>query len=89
VKKTRPANPADQGLEGFAEAAPGRPMHCDRVVLACSDLCRIDHCSCGHLHLSIGPVTLRVDANVLAHLCATLGEARRQLLLQGATPFSH
>lgn len=36
--------------------------------LAALPSCRVDLCTCGNLHLHIGPVTMRVTAEVLAQL---------------------
>ena len=36
--------------------------------LAALTACRIDQCTCGHLHLHVGPVTLRVTPDVLEQL---------------------
>ncbi|NOK32141.1 hypothetical protein D7W79_22875 [Corallococcus exercitus] len=36
-------------------------------------------CSCGHIHLAVGPVTLRLEEDVLRALGHTLVEAIQQL----------
>ncbi|NOJ79852.1 hypothetical protein HNV28_16130 [Myxococcus xanthus] len=36
-------------------------------------------CSCGHIHLAMGPVTIRVEEEVLRAIGMTLAEALQQL----------
>ncbi|MEW5853688.1 MAG: hypothetical protein AB2A00_33240 [Myxococcota bacterium] len=53
---------------------------CRRTSLAQSPLCRIEVCGCGHLHLTVQAVTLRLDAGAFEHLTAQMGEALYQLV---------
>lgn len=41
--------------------------------------CRVDLCSCGHVHLGIGPLTLRIEPEALRIIGAALSEANRRL----------
>lgn len=44
-------------------------------MLAVGDFCSVEGCGCGTLHVSVGPVTLRLRADVVASVWRTLGEA--------------
>lgn len=52
---------------------------CCRRTLAQSQSSRVDLCSCGHVHLSIGPVTLRLEPVVLQSISTVLDQAVEQL----------
>ncbi|RKH59528.1 hypothetical protein D7V93_14715 [Corallococcus llansteffanensis] len=52
---------------------------CCRAVLAQSPCAEVTRCSCGHIHLAVGPVTLRLEEDVLRALGHTLLEAIHQL----------
>jgi hypothetical protein len=39
----------------------------------------VTRCSCGHIHLAVGPVTLRLEEDVLRALGHTVLEAVQQL----------
>lgn len=52
---------------------------CCRRTLAQSQSSRVDLCSCGHVHLSIGPVTLRLEPMVLQNIHMVLDQAVEQL----------
>lgn len=45
---------------------------CEKQVLAKTNVCIVERCSCGSVHVTIGPVTLRLDEQ-------TLGDAARAL----------
>ena len=49
-------------------------VECERTVLARGPCTELARCSCGHVHLTVGPVTLRLDDTVLAALLLTLHE---------------
>jgi len=49
-----------------------------RSRLAEGPVCMVEECSCGVLHLSIGPVTLRLQSDAVESMWATLGEALRR-----------
>ena len=53
--------------------------HCHRTLLAQSPGAEVARCSCGHIHVSVGPVTIRMDAETLHAAWHTLGEALRSL----------
>jgi hypothetical protein len=48
---------------------------CQRVRLCQGDCAEVSRCDCGHLHVSVGPMTLRVEEAVLRSLSETLGRA--------------
>ncbi|WP_223632278.1 hypothetical protein [Corallococcus sp. EGB] len=52
---------------------------CCRAVLARGPCAEVTRCSCGHIHLAVGPVTLRLEEDVLRALGHTLMEAIHQL----------
>ncbi len=41
--------------------------------------CRIDRCSCGNIHVNIGPFTLRLDPAVFSLVSRALGDADQAL----------
>ena len=55
---------------------------CTRRTLAASDFTRVERCSCGSVHVTIGAVTLRLASSAIPALAATLGDAARALVLQ-------
>lgn len=57
---------------------------CCRAVLARGPCAEVTRCSCGHIHLAVGPVTLRLEEDVLRALGHTLVEAIHQLELPPA-----
>lgn len=60
---------------------------CCRAVLAQSPCAEVTRCSCGHIHLAVGPVTLRLEEDVLRALGHTLLEAIQQL--EAPAPHAH
>lgn len=52
---------------------------CPRSVLAESEHCRLAHCACGIVHLTMGPLTLRLEPEVLEALADTCTRAARAL----------
>jgi len=55
-------------------AAPCRPR-----ILAERSLVRVDLCGCGQVHVSIGPLTVRLGRAQYQTLCSTLFAAMEQL----------
>lgn len=60
--------------------APGHsfaPRHstCTRTRLAESEVAAVDYCECGHMHLHLGPFSLRITPEALSGLLGTLGHA--------------
>lgn len=51
--------------------------HCrpQRALLAEGPFCKVEACECGTMHVSLGPITLRLRADVVESLWVTLGEA--------------
>lgn len=47
-------------------------MGCGRTLLASSATCRIERCACGTLHVSLGPMTLRLEREAASDLAVTL-----------------
>ena len=52
---------------------------CGKTVLARGPCAEVTRCTCGHLHLAMGPVTLRLEEEVLRAIGLTLLEAMQQL----------
>ena len=52
---------------------------CERTVLSRGPCTELSRCSCGHAHLTVGPVTLRLDEGVLKALLLTLCEGLPRL----------
>ncbi|ATB31694.1 hypothetical protein [Melittangium boletus] len=52
---------------------------CCRTILARGPSAEVARCSCGHIHLSIGPVTIRLDEDSLHAAWHTVGDALRAL----------
>ncbi len=53
--------------------------HCCRTLLARSPSAEVARCTCGHIHLSLGPVTIRMDEGTLHAAWHTLGDALKAL----------
>lgn len=52
---------------------------CGKTVLARGPCAEVTRCTCGHIHLAMGPVTLRVEEEVLRAIGLTLAEALHNL----------
>lgn len=52
---------------------------CGKTVLARGPCAEVTRCTCGHLHLAMGPVTIRLEEEVLRAISLTLLEAMQQL----------
>jgi len=52
---------------------------CGKTVLARGPCAEVTRCTCGHLHLAMGPVALRLEEDVLRAIGVTLVEAIQQL----------
>lgn len=52
---------------------------CCKTVLAQGPCAEVTRCSCGHIHLSLGPVTIRLEEEVLKAIGLTMAEALRNL----------
>ena len=48
---------------------------CRSTVLASGPCAEVARCSCGHVHLNLGPLTIRLEDSVLRAVTITLGEA--------------
>lgn len=55
------------------------PATCQRTILASNPGSEVARCSCGHIHVSLGPVTIRMDEDTLHTAWHTLGDALRVL----------
>ncbi len=56
-----------------------RGQGCGKTVLARGPCAEVTRCTCGHLHLAMGPVTIRMEEEVLRATCLTLLEALQAL----------
>lgn len=63
---------------------------CDpqRQTLARGSMCSVDRCSCGILHVNIGPFSMRLEAAVVESLWRTLGEALHSVGRPASLPSS-
>ncbi|WP_342375648.1 hypothetical protein NVS55_30760 [Myxococcus stipitatus] len=52
---------------------------CGKKVLARGPCAEVTRCTCGHIHLAMGPVTIRVEEEVLRAIGMTLAEAVQHL----------
>ncbi|QSQ13624.1 hypothetical protein [Myxococcus landrumensis] len=52
---------------------------CGKKVLARGPCAEVTRCTCGHIHLAMGPVTIRVEEEVLRAIGVTLAEAVQNL----------
>ena len=52
---------------------------CCRTLLARGPSAEVARCSCGHIHLSLGPMTIRLDEETLHAVWHTMGDALRAL----------
>lgn len=59
-------------------SSPADPR-CARTNLAVTESCLVQRCSCGHIHLSIGPITLRLPPEAIAGLARGLQIATQTL----------
>ncbi|MGQ0507372.1 MAG: hypothetical protein ACT4TC_18860 [Myxococcaceae bacterium] len=57
---------------------------CRRVVISSNDCAEVSRCDCGHLHVSVGPLTLRLEDSVMDSLLSALMRAREVLDSAGA-----
>ncbi|HVJ88785.1 MAG TPA: hypothetical protein VM580_03210 [Labilithrix sp.] len=53
-----------------------------RILLAEGPFCKVEHCECGTVHFSLGPITLRLRVDVVESIWVTLGEA----LMRSSSP---
>jgi hypothetical protein len=49
------------------------------MLLAQSPCAEAKQCGCGHVHLTVGPLTLRLDGVYFRALCLTLMDALEEL----------
>ena len=47
----------------------------ERALLAEGPFCKVESCECGTVHVSLGPMTLRLHPEVVESVWATLGVA--------------
>lgn len=47
----------------------------ERALLAQGPFCKVESCECGTVHVSLGPMTLRLHVDVVESVWGTLGEA--------------
>ena len=68
------------------KANASKTTNCGRETLAVSTLCGIELCSCGTIHVNIGPFTLRLLPAAMADIAATFDDARRAYLQRTKSP---
>ena len=52
---------------------------CTRRTLATSPGCKVEACDCGTLHLTLGPLTLRLERDAVQDLQGTLASALQRM----------
>jgi ABC-type branched-subunit amino acid transport system permease subunit len=57
-------------------------VHQPRIRLVDGDAVTLDQCSCGAIHLTIGAVTLRLQADAFAAVAAAVAEAATVLAVR-------
>lgn len=55
---------------------------CTRRTVAVGEYAMVEQCTCGAVHVTIGPVTLRLDAAAIGPIADTLNEAAHGLNLE-------
>lgn len=55
---------------------------CTRRTVATGEYAMVEQCTCGAVHMTIGPVTLRLAASAIGPIAATLNEAADGLKLE-------
>lgn len=58
---------------------PGDDAGCRREIVARNATCKVERCSCGMLHVTIGPLTLRFDPGALEEVHRALFDALARL----------
>lgn len=48
-----------------------------KTILAQGPFCKVEGCACGTMHVSIGPLTVRLQPDVVESVWSTLGAALR------------
>ncbi|MET0406570.1 MAG: hypothetical protein ABW123_29400, partial [Cystobacter sp.] len=61
------------------EETPMSSHPCCRTLLARGPSAEVARCSCGHIHLSLGPMTIRLDEETLHAMWHTVGDALRAI----------
>jgi hypothetical protein len=55
------------------------PHECVREPLANSNVGFVELCSCGSVHLGIGPLTIRIDPGTFEHVARMMRSAQERL----------
>jgi hypothetical protein len=58
-------------------------MSCHRTLIAEGEVCRVEQCGCGTLHLTLGALTLRLEPAAIADVARTLARALEALRTHG------
>lgn len=61
-------------------------MDCERETLAASCVGFVERCTCGSLHLGIGPVTIRVEPVTFLRFARLVAEAQGRLRREPLSP---
>jgi hypothetical protein len=58
--------------------------HCHhfRVALAAHPMASVERCACGAIHLTIGAVTLRLQADAFVSIAEPIADAARRLVIE-------
>jgi len=58
---------------------PKPENHCERRRLAAEGQNAVDVCGCGAIHLTVGPVTIRLEAEAYRELASTISAGASRL----------
>jgi hypothetical protein len=58
---------------------PKPETHCERRRLAAEGQYAIDVCRCGAIHLTVGPLTIRLEENAYRELASTISAGATEL----------
>lgn len=61
-------------------------MHDHKNRIAEGTYCSVDACECGVLHVTLGPLTVRLQADVVESIWVTLGEAIQRMEARRVRP---
>jgi hypothetical protein len=79
-------NGAASAIEAFPwkqEPLMKTEANCTRHTLAEGELCKVDHCDCGMVHVALGPFTVRLEPGALHSIHGTLTQALSHLTPSG------
>ena len=61
-------------------------MHDEKTRIAEGAFCTVDACECGVFHVTLGPITVRLQSDVVESIWVTLGEAIQRMEARRTVP---